>query len=69
VAYADYVAPYTVIYNSGGNPVLVVPLGQNAEGLPIGVQIAAPHYGEDDLIHFGHLAEGLGATFRPPPGY
>lgn len=69
VAYADYVAPYTAIYNSGGNPVLVVPVGQNDEGLPIGVQIAAAHYAEDDLIHFGRLAEQLGATFRPPAGY
>jgi amidase len=66
VAYADYVAPYTAIYNSVGNPVLVVPAGQNDQGLPIGVQIAAPHYGEDDLMHFGRLAERLGAAFRPP---
>ena len=69
MAYADYAAPYTTIYNSGGNPVLAVPAGRNGEGLPIGVQIAAPHYAEAELLHFGRIAERLGATFQPPPGY
>jgi amidase len=69
VAYADYVAPYTTIYNATGNPVLVVPAGRNGDGLPVGLQIAAPHYAEADLLHFGHLVEGLGARFQPPPGY
>ena len=69
LAYVDYVMPFTLVYNSCGNPVLVVPAGRSADGLPIGCQIAAPHYAEDDLIHFGRLVETLGARFTPPDAY
>jgi Asp-tRNA(Asn)/Glu-tRNA(Gln) amidotransferase A subunit family amidase len=48
--------------------VLVVPAGRTATGLPIGLQIAAPHYAEPELIRFGTLVEELGAArFVPPP--
>jgi amidase len=61
--------PFAVIYNTCGNPVLAVPAGRSADGLPIGVQIAAPHYAENELIHFGKLIEQLGVTFAQPAGY
>jgi Asp-tRNA(Asn)/Glu-tRNA(Gln) amidotransferase A subunit family amidase len=37
--------------------------------LPVGFQIAAPHYAEDELIHFGTLVERLGRRFVVPAGY
>jgi Asp-tRNA(Asn)/Glu-tRNA(Gln) amidotransferase A subunit family amidase len=68
LAYVDYAAPFTIGYNTCGNPVLVVPAGRTATGLPIGLQIAAPHYAEPELIRFGTLVEELGAArFVPPP--
>jgi amidase len=69
LAYIDYCAPFASIYNACGNPALVVPAGRSREGLPIGIQIAAPHYGEQELIHFGRLIEPLGTAFRKPDGY
>ena len=69
LAYVDYCMPFVVIYNCCGNPVLVVPGGLTAGGLPVGFQIAAPHYGESELIHFGTLVEQLGCQFTAPPGY
>lgn len=69
IAYVDYVMPFVTIYNACGNPVLVIPAGRSGAGLPIGLQIAAPHYAEDELIHFGTLVERLGVTFAPPRGY
>jgi amidase len=57
------------IYNACGNPALVVPAGKTANGLPIGVQVAAPHYAEAELIHFGKLIEELGLTCPKPAGY
>jgi len=68
--YMDYVAAFTVAYNACGNPALVVPAGRSREGLPIGLQIAGPHYSEPDLIRFGKLIEQLGAaSFTPPERY
>jgi amidase len=69
MAYLDYVGPFVAIYNACGNPVLVVPAGTSASGLPIGLQIAAPHYAEQELIQFGKWLEPLGVTFTPPAGY
>jgi amidase len=42
-------APYTELFNVTGQPAISVPLFQSREGLPIGVQLAAP-LGEDALI-------------------
>ena len=64
----DYAAPFTIPYNSCGSPALVVPAGRHANGLPIGVQIAAPHYAEHELIHFGRSIERLGVIFANPTG-
>jgi Asp-tRNA(Asn)/Glu-tRNA(Gln) amidotransferase A subunit family amidase len=69
VAYIDYAMPFTAIYNACGNPALVVPAGRTAEGLPIGVQIAAPHYAEAELIQFGKAIERLGVRSVAPAGY
>ena len=69
MAYFDYTAPFVAIYNTCGNPALVVPAGKSASRLPIGLQIAAPHYAEQELIQFGTWVEQLGVTFAPPAGY
>lgn len=50
-------------------PSTVIPTGLNSEGLPIGVQIIGPEYG--DLVTIG-VAEGLereGFAFTAPPNY
>jgi Asp-tRNA(Asn)/Glu-tRNA(Gln) amidotransferase A subunit family amidase len=57
------------IYIACGNPVLVVPAGRSGSGLPIGVQIAAPHHAELELIEFGKSIEPLGVTFKKPEGF
>ena len=69
LAYVDYAWPYAIIDNACGNPALVVPAGRSADGLPIGIQIAAPHYAEAELIHFGKLIEQLGLACPKPAGY
>ncbi len=67
--YIDYAMPYNIAYNVCGNPSLVIPAGRAASGLPIGLQIAAPHYAEPELIHFGKLLEQLGFVCPTPPDY
>jgi amidase len=67
--YLDHTAPFVAMYNASGNPVLVIPAGRSTEGLPIGVQIAAPHYAELELIQLGKWIEGLGVVFKKPERY
>jgi amidase len=68
-AYLDYAMPFAVPFNACGNPVLVVPAGRSAEGLPIGLQIAGPRGAEEKLIHFGRWLEKQGFAFTAPPGF
>ena len=42
-------APYTELFNVTGQPAISLPLAQSGEGLPIGVQLAAP-LGEDATL-------------------
>ena len=50
-------------------PATVIPTGPNAEGLPIGVQIIGPEYGDLKTIALARHLEEVGFAFTPPPGY
>jgi amidase len=50
-------------------PASVVPLGVGPGGLPIGVQIAGPIYGDRVTIEAAALLEQAGFGFKPPPGW
>jgi amidase len=49
--------------------VVVIPAGQDANGLPIGVQVVGRRWADERLLAVaGRLAEVAG-PFRRPPGY
>jgi len=50
-------------------PSTVIPTGPDADGLPIGVQIIGPEYGDLKTIGLAKLLEAEGFAFTPPPGY
>lgn len=50
-------------------PSTVAPVGLSPEGLPIGVQIVGPQYGDLTCIDFARHLEGAYRGFVPPPGY
>jgi amidase len=50
-------------------PSTVAPCGFTPSGLPVGVQIVAPQYGDRTAIHFARLLEREFQPFVPPPGY
>ncbi|MCY3639705.1 MAG: amidase family protein, partial [Gammaproteobacteria bacterium] len=56
---------------TGGSylPSTVIPTGLNADGLPIGVQIAGPEYSDLITIGAAKLMEASGFVFTPPPAY
>ncbi len=50
-------------------PGTIIPTGPSTDGLPIGVQIIGPEYGDLKTIGFAKLLERAGFAFTPPPGY
>jgi amidase len=50
-------------------PSTVVPTGPDANGLPIGVQLVGPAFGDRVTIGVAGALEAAGCSFRPPPGY
>ena len=55
---------------SGANlPATVIPTGLDDQGLPIGVQLIGPEYGDLVTIGIAEFLEQQGFSFSPPPGY
>ena len=50
---------YTMTYNVLGWPAVTVPVGQSAEGLPIGVQIACKPWRDDLALALARKLEGI----------
>jgi amidase len=50
-------------------PSTVAPVGLTQEGLPVGVQIVGPQYGDLGTIRFAQLIEREYCAFVPPPAF
>ena len=50
-------------------PSTVAPIGLTKAGLPVGVQIVAPQYGDRTSLHFAGILERHYRAFQPPPGF
>jgi amidase len=50
-------------------PATVAPIGSASDGLPVGVQIIGPQYGDLTCIHFARLLEKEFQGFAAPPGF
>jgi amidase len=49
-------------------PSVVVPAGLADDGLPVGVQLIGPAYGDLRMVQLAQRLEALGFHFVPPPG-
>lgn len=59
---------FTPIQNATGDPALSLPLALSEHGLPIGVQLAAPHGREAALLALAYELEAAGAFRSAPEG-
>jgi len=59
-------AGYSCAFNL---PATVAPIGLTASGLPVGVQIVGPQYGDRTCIEFARLLEREHYAFVPPPAF
>jgi amidase len=59
---------FTPVQNATGDPAISLPLARSATGLPIGVQLSAPHGGETSLLALAYELEAAGAFRCAAPG-
>lgn len=59
---------YTTLFNLTGNPVVVLPLAQTKEGLPIGVQVVGKRWNDMALLAVAEQLTHVTGEFRFPPG-
>ena len=65
-AYAEWAAPLYP-FNLAGHPAMSVPAGMTEDGLPVGLQLIGPWFGEQRLLEVAGLLEKLlGWQGRPP---
>ena len=60
---------YTMLFNLTGHPVVVIPIGQNKQGLPIGLQIIGKRWKEMELLAIAKQIDRVVSGFKIPPGY
>jgi amidase len=60
--------PYTPPWNVTGQPAMVIPAGQSADGFPVAVQLVTRSDGEETLLALGAQLEAARnwAALRPP---
>jgi aspartyl-tRNA(Asn)/glutamyl-tRNA(Gln) amidotransferase subunit A len=56
---------FTVSANLAGIPALSLPAGRSSEGLPIGLQLQAPHYAEERLLAIAQYCLRLWSSASP----
>jgi amidase len=56
---ATPMAAYTALFNVTGQPAISLPVGMSSQGLPVGVQIAAPPFGEAVLVRLAAQMESV----------
>ena len=50
---------FSVLANLVGSPAISVPAGRTRSGLPIGIQLTARHFEEQQLLSIGNRLEAL----------
>jgi aspartyl-tRNA(Asn)/glutamyl-tRNA(Gln) amidotransferase subunit A len=64
----DLVGHFTQPFSFAGVPALSVPIGQSSNGLPIGLTIVGPAFGDELTLRIGAALETRGVVrVRTPP--
>jgi Asp-tRNA(Asn)/Glu-tRNA(Gln) amidotransferase A subunit family amidase len=65
----DYRVHPVDLFSLTGNPSVVIPLAQDQDGLPIGVQLVGRRWDDERLLATVQLLSELTPGFQRPPNY
>ena len=68
VGYWEMVS-YCNPFNLTGHPAIVLPLAQDRDNLPIGIQIVGRRWGDERLLAIAQTLSQLTRGYQRPPGY
>ena len=60
---------YTMPLNLTGSPVVVIPIGQSEDGLPIGIQIVGKRWKDMEILTVANKINKAIGGFKNPNGY
>lgn len=67
LSYLQAAGGHASLFNFTGNPVLVLPLGLDGDGLPLGAQVVARRWGDERLLALAPaLEQAIGGYSSPP---
>lgn len=69
IPYAEYQFPFVACFNGTGHPAMNIPIGNDPNGLPIGIQIVGRYWSEPILLKFAQLAKQLSSNLQKPSAY
>lgn len=67
VPYALGMAGFTTIFNLTGHPVVVMPIGLTADGLPVGMQVVGTRWQDRRLLETASALDEVIGEHHPPP--
>ena len=60
---------YTMPLNLTGSPVVIIPIGQSEDGLPIGIQIVGKRWQDMELLAIAQEINKVAGNLQHPDGY
>ncbi len=69
IPYAEYQFPFIACFNGTGHPAMNIPIGNDQNCLPIGIQIVGKYWSEPILLKFAQIAKHLSSKLQKPSVY
>ncbi|RKH09439.1 amidase [Corallococcus sp. CA047B] len=68
-SYLEVLGGFTSLFNATGSPVVVIPLGRTASGLPVGAQLVGRRWADGALLDVAEALLPLGGGVRWPAAF
>ncbi len=67
----DYwaVSAHSALFSYSGHPAISIPVGQDRDGLPVGLQLVTKRWDDSRLLAIASAVTEVSGAFQRPPGY